>query len=159
MTGDDSGAPRRPAGKGNSTDITIDGMRVGTYDREDMKSRVLRNVVLSLLALVLCAMMAVAQDQKSLVGKWNMTAETDGEPVNFVLVLKEDDGKLTALLAGEGGEQPVKDFTYEDGVLKFSAPYDGEYYDIELKVKEGKLDGSWSGGGTTGRTSGVKAAA
>jgi hypothetical protein len=108
--------------------------------------------------LLTCAVVvsALGQDYKTLIGKWNMTSETSVDPVKWTLVLKESDGKLAAFLATDGGEQPAKDFTYADGVLKFKAPYQGEDYDIELKVTTGKLDGTWSGGGNSGKTSGTK---
>jgi hypothetical protein len=109
------------------------------------------------MALVATTVSALAQDYKSLVGKWNMTSETDGDPVAWTLVLKEDGGRLAAVLGIEGGAPPVKDFTYANGVLKFKVPYQGEYYDIELKASGEKLDGKWSGkGGDSGKTSGIK---
>jgi hypothetical protein len=100
---------------------------------------------------------AFSQDHKPLVGKWNMTSETSGDPVSWILVLKDDSGELKASLAGDEGEQAVKDLTFQNGVLKFKAPYQGDYYDIELKVTGEKLVGTWSGGGDSGQTSGIKA--
>jgi hypothetical protein len=73
------------------------------------------------------------------------------------LVFKEDNRKLAAVLAAGEGEQPVKNLTYTNGVLKFKVPYQGEYYDIELKQGGEKLDGKWSGmNGDSGKTSGTK---
>jgi len=110
-------------------------------------------------AALIASVSLFAQDNKTLTGKWNMTSETDGgDPVTWTLIIKEADGKLMATLATDGGEQPAKDFTYADGVLKFKAPYQGEDYEIELKVTGEKLDGTWSGGGNSGKTSGTKAA-
>ena len=102
------------------------------------------------------ALSALAQDQKALLGKWNMTSETDGDPVAWTLVVKENDGQLTAVVGTDEGAPPVKDFTYANGVLKFKVPYQGEYYDIELKSNGEKLDGKWSGKGDSGKTSGIK---
>ena len=117
-------------------------------------------VIVRMLAVCMVAMMttvsALAQDYKTLLGKWNMTAETDGDPVAWTLVLKEADGRLTALLGIDEGAPAVKDFTYTNGVLKFKVPYQGEYYDIELKANGEKLDGKWSGKGESGKTSGIK---
>ncbi|HEX4227042.1 MAG TPA: hypothetical protein VHZ07_00110 [Bryobacteraceae bacterium] len=114
--------------------------------------------------LVIClitlgaALSLFGQDPKTLIGKWSMTSETNGgDPVNWTLVLKDSDGKLTALLATDQSEQAAKDFTYAHGVLKFQAPYQGNYYDIELKAIPGnKLEGTWSGGGDSGKTTGTK---
>jgi len=123
-----------------------------------MNANLARKAVLSLLAACLLSLMALAQDYKSLVGKWKMTSETDSDPVEWTLLVKDTDGKLTASLASENGETPAQDVAYKDGILKFQAPYQGNYYDVELKEAGGKLDGSWSGQGNSGRTSGVKAA-
>ncbi|HWF48199.1 MAG TPA: hypothetical protein VG168_14415 [Bryobacteraceae bacterium] len=104
------------------------------------------------------ALFLFGQDYKPLIGKWSMISETNGgDPVNWTLVLKDSDGKLTALLATDQGEQPAKDFTYASGVLKFKAPYQGNYYDIELKaMPDNKLEGTWSGDGDSGKTTGTK---
>jgi hypothetical protein len=111
------------------------------------------------LGLLICfaALTASAQDYKSLIGKWDMTSETEGDPVNWTLSLKETDGKLSATLVAGDNEIPAKDFTYTDGLLKFKVPYEDAFYDIELKATPDKLTGTWSGGGTSGRTTGTKA--
>lgn len=117
-------------------------------------------VIVRMLAVCVVAMMttvsALAQDYKTLLGKWNMTSETEGDPVAWILVLKENDGRLTAVLGAGDGAQAVKDFTYANGLMKFKVPYQGEYYDIELKVSGEKLDGKWIGQGNSGRTTGIK---
>jgi hypothetical protein len=122
-----------------------------------MTHKAIQRILLVFVALVVTTVCALAQDHKALIGKWNMTSETDGDPVNWTLVFKEDNGKLAAVLAAGEGEQPVKDLTYTNGVLKFKVPYQGEYYDIELKQGGEKLDGKWSGmNGDSGKTSGTK---
>jgi hypothetical protein len=108
------------------------------------------------LVIMVLAVSAPAQDYKPLIGNWNMTSESDGDPVKWTLILKESEGKLTADLGTEEGKQPAKDLTFADGVLKFKAPYQGSDYDIELKATADKLDGTWSGGGGSGKTSGTK---
>jgi hypothetical protein len=108
------------------------------------------------LAITMLTVSAPGQDYKPLIGKWNMTSESNGDPVKWTLIFKESDGKLTADLATGEGEQPAKDFTFADGLLKFKAPYQGVDYDIELKATADKLDGTWSGGGDSGKTSGTK---
>ena len=80
------------------------------------------------LAAIFLASLALAQDNSALIGRWKMTSQTDQDPVMWNLVLKETDGKLTATLASDQGELPVKDFAYEGGVLKFKAPYGGVDY-------------------------------
>ena len=115
-----------------------------------------RRILTVCLLACIVIVSALGQDYKALIGKWNMTSETDSDSVNWTLVLKENDGKLTATLATDQGEMPAKDFNFVDGVLKFKAPYEGQDYDIELKATQGKLDGSWSGGGASGKTTGTK---
>ena len=117
-------------------------------------------VIVRMLAVCVVAMMttvsALAQDYKALLGKWNMTSETEGDPVAWILVLKENDGRLTAVLGAGDAAQAVSDFTYANGLMKFKVPYQGEYYYIELKVSGEKLDGKWIGQGNSGKTTGIK---
>jgi hypothetical protein len=110
------------------------------------------------LCLLTCiaSFSALAQDYKALLGKWDMTSETDGDSVKWTLLLKEADGKLSASLVAGENEMPAKEFSFTDGVLKFKVPYEGDYYDIELKATPEKLTGTWSGGGNSGRTTGIK---
>ncbi len=121
-----------------------------------MAQKAIQRLVIICVATFIALVSALGQDYKALIGKWNMTSETHEDPVKWTLVLKDDGGKLTALLATDEGEQPAKDFTFADGVLKFKAPYHDDYYDIELKAIAGKLEGTWSGGGDSGKTSGIK---
>jgi hypothetical protein len=102
------------------------------------------------------AVSAYGQDYKPLLGKWNMTSESSEEPVKWTLTLQASEGKLTGTLSTGGGEQPAKDLTFVDGVLKFQAPYQGSYYDIELKATPDKLEGTWDGGGDSGKTYGTR---
>ena len=108
------------------------------------------------LAVMVLSVCAHAQDYKSLIGKWDMTSESSGDPVKWTLILKESGGKLAASLVTEDGETPAKDFSFANGVLKFKAPYEGAEYDIELKQAADKLDGTWSGEQDSGRTWGTK---
>jgi len=117
----------------------------------------LRTLLLLCVCVSLTAITVLAQDYKPLLGKWAMTSETDGDPVNWTLSLKDADGKLAASLVAGDNEMPAKEFSYTDGVLKFKVPYQGEDYDIELKADgPNKLTGTWSGGGNSGKTTGVK---
>jgi hypothetical protein len=109
--------------------------------------------VLTLLIAAFC----LAQDNAALAGKWNMTSETSGDPVHWTLVLKDEGGKLTGFLTTDQSEQAAKGFKYEGSVITFKAPYEGEDYDIRLRLVGDKLDGTWSGGGGSGRTIGTKA--
>ena len=115
--------------------------------------RTLAVCVLALLTAAFC----LAEDHSAVVGKWNMISEAGEDSVPWTLVLKETDGKLGAILATEQGEQPAKDFSYDAGVIKFSAPYQGQDYEVQLKLVGNKLEGTWTGGSDSGKTSGTKA--
>jgi hypothetical protein len=121
-----------------------------------MAQEISRRFLALCLAIMVLTVSAHAQDYKPMIGTWNMTSESEGDPVKWTLILKESEGKLAADLATEDGKQPAKDVTFADGVLKFKAPYQGADYDIELKATADKLDGTWSGGGDSGKTSGTK---
>ncbi len=121
-----------------------------------MAQTAIRRTLAICLAAFFLAASVFAQDSKALIGKWNMTSESTGDPVKWTLVFREDGGKLAAFLTTDEAEQPVKDFSYGDGVVKFKAPYQGQDYEIELKLVGDKLDGTWSGGGDSGKTTGTK---
>jgi hypothetical protein len=116
-------------------------------------------LILAVLALFAAAFALRAQDDsKPLLGKWNMVSVTpDGDNVKWVLIIKEVDGKLAGSLASEDGETSTKDFSYANGVIKFQAPYQGNFYDVELKLADGQLTGTWSNGDDSGKTMGSKA--
>jgi hypothetical protein len=128
----------------------------GRHEGVFMAQGIIRRFFALCLATMVLAVCAPAQDYKPLIGTWNMTSESQGDPVKWTLILKESGGKLAGDLATEDGKQPAEDLTFADGVLKFKAPYQGADYDIELKSTADKLDGTWSGGGDSGRTSGTK---
>jgi hypothetical protein len=121
-----------------------------------MAQKISRQIFALCLGLLVLAVSAHGQDYKPLLGKWNMTSESSEQPVKWTLTLQESEGKLTGLLSVGEGEQPAKDLTFVSGVLKFAAPYQGNYYDIELKATDNKLDGTWDGGGDSGKTYGTK---
>ena len=122
-----------------------------------MAPKVFQKVLALCVLMVLTASFCLAQGNAALAGKWNMTSESNGDPVHWTLVLKDTNGKLTGFLTTDEAEQPAKEFKYDAGVITFKAPYQGQDYDIQLKLIEDKLDGTWSGGGDSGRTTGTKA--
>jgi hypothetical protein len=122
----------------------------------------LARLSLSLATLVILAASSLLAQSSTqpLVGTWNLVATTpDGDKVPFALIIKEQDGKLTGTLKFDTNEGDAKDFTVAEGVIKFQAPYEGDFYEIELKLVEGKLTGKWHGGDSEGDISGTKAEA
>lgn len=109
--------------------------------------------------VILAASSLLAQTgNQPFLGTWNLVATTpDGDKVPFALIIKEQEGKLTGTLKFDANEGEAKDFSVADGVVKFQAPYEGDFYGIELKLVEGKLTGKWHGTDSEGEISGTKA--
>jgi hypothetical protein len=122
-----------------------------------MTRRVFQQILMLCVLTLLTASFCLAQDNAAVVGKWNMTSETNEDPVHWTLILKDVGGKVAGFLTTDQSEQAAKDFKYDAGVITFKAPYGGQDYDIQLKLVGDKLAGTWNGGGDSGRTSGTKA--
>jgi hypothetical protein len=111
------------------------------------------------VALVLSAGMARAQKDSAVTGKWKMVSTTpDGNDVHWTLSITYKEGTYSATMGSEEGESAAKDFRVEGSKIHLRAPYEGEEYDIDLKLVDGKLAGTWSGNGDSGETKGEKAA-
>ena len=121
-----------------------------------MFCQIFRRILSLTLISFLLTLALYAQNHDALLGKWKMTSESDNGPVEWTLVLKDVNGKMAAFLVTDGPETPAQNFTYSNGVLKFLAPYGDQDYTIELKAQGEKLEGTWSGGGNEGKTTGVK---
>jgi hypothetical protein len=104
--------------------------------------------------------MAWAQSADTLAGKWKMVSVTpDGNNIDWTLSVTNSDGKYAATVVGADGEAPVKDLRVDGNKVHFRTPYQGEEYDIDLKLEGNKLSGTWSGNGDSGQTKGEKAGA
>lgn len=109
------------------------------------------------LATVLYTGMANAQDDQ-VAGKWKMVSTTpDGDDVYWTLSIIYKDAEYTATLSSEEGEASAKDFTVHGSNIHLRAPYQGKEYDVDVKLVDGKLVGTWSGNGDSGETKGTKA--
>lgn len=117
--------------------------------------------VLLVTAFLLAAQSGAKASDQDLAGKWKMTSfSPDGDPIPWSLNIKEADGKLVATLDTENqGEVPANGFTANGAKVHLKAPYEGEDYDIDLTLVDGKLNGTWSGNGDSGKTIGERAAA
>jgi hypothetical protein len=110
-------------------------------------------------ALVLCRGMAPAQEDSAVTGKWKMVSTTpDGADVHWTLSITYKDGSYSAMMGSQEGESAAKDFEVNGSKIHLRAPYQGEEYDVDLKLVNGKLTGTWSGNGDSGETKGEKAA-
>jgi hypothetical protein len=104
--------------------------------------------------------MAWAQSSDALAGKWKMLSVTpDGGDIAWTLSITESSGKYAATVASADGETPVKDFRVDGNKVHFRTPYQGEEYDIDLKLEGNRLTGTWSGNGDSGQTKGEKVGA
>ncbi len=117
-------------------------------------------------ALALCLMIllpsgaARAQQSDPFAGKWNMVSSTDdGNQIPWTLSITYADGKYSASATTDSGDNPVKDLKVEGKTVHFRVPYQGEDYDIDLKLVGEKLAGTWSGNGGSGDTKGEKGVA
>ncbi|MBV9157193.1 MAG: hypothetical protein JO097_13100 [Acidobacteriaceae bacterium] len=112
------------------------------------------------LMILLSSSAARAQQSDALAGKWNMVSSTDdGNQIPWTLSITYVDGKYGASASTDSGENPVKDLKVEGKTVHFRVPYQGQDYDIDLKLVGEKLAGSWSGNGGSGDTKGEKASA
>jgi uncharacterized protein (TIGR03066 family) len=117
--------------------------------------------VLLMAAFTLTTQLDAKASDQDLVGKWKMTSfSPDGDPIPWSLNIKEAGGKLAATLDTENqGEVPANGFTVTGEKVHLKAPYEGEEYDIDVTLVDGKLTGTWSGNGDSGKTTGERAAA
>ncbi|MGA8026985.1 MAG: hypothetical protein WB992_07555 [Bryobacteraceae bacterium] len=115
--------------------------------------------VATLLATaIFCVAASPAQESDPLVGKWNMISTSDHE-ISWTLTIRYEEGKYQAVAATDDGEGPIKELKVEGRNLTFTVPYQGQDYEIKLKLVKDKLSGTWSGNGDSGDTTGTKAAA
>ena len=111
-----------------------------------------------LAAIILCIGTSQAQESRPLVGKWKMVSTTsDGGGVPWTLTINYGDGKYSASVGAEHGESEPKDFKVDGANVSMTVPYQGDDYEIKLKLVEHKLSGTWSGDGDSGDTTGTKA--
>lgn len=97
-------------------------------------------------------------DHSSIAGLWKMTSETpDGDSLPWNLTIKQEDGKWAATSATDQGETAAKDVTVTGNKIHFKTPYQDQDYDIDLTLTGDKLEGTWSGGSDSGKTTGTRA--
>jgi hypothetical protein len=114
--------------------------------------------VLVLLALTLgFGAMLVGADDSALAGKWKMVSITpDGSEFPWILVISYQDGKYSGTIKSEQGDLEAKDFKVDGTTVTLTGVYQENDYQVRLKLVDGKLKGSWSGGGDSGDIRGEK---
>jgi hypothetical protein len=112
----------------------------------------MRTLILGVLLLVMCGLVFAADCPAA--GSWKISAVSPGgDEMNWTMVIKEADGKLSGQLIGEPGEFPLSDVAFADGTLKAKLEVDTSYT-IELKVDGNKLEGKWKN--TEGASGSIK---
>lgn len=98
------------------------------------------------------------------VGKWKVAANApDGNVYNVDLIVKDDAGKASAVLASERGEMPLQEVTIAGDDLTFKLVMDMGPIAFKLKAEGDNLAGAMtlpdgSGGKVTGKRDGAAAA-
>ena len=124
------------------------------------RSRRLYAVLAALaLTLGLSANLAWADDA-GLAGNWKMVSTSpDGNEIPWNLAISYADGKYAGTIKSDQGDLAAKNFKVDGTNVTLTVTYQDNDYEIRLKLVDGKLKGTWSGGGDSGDTHGEKEAA
>jgi major membrane immunogen (membrane-anchored lipoprotein) len=99
-----------------------------------------------------------AAEPFSLAGDWEATADANGQPFPFFLVLKVEGEKVTGTSSSQLGESTVTNGTWKDGHLAFQLESANGVVTLSGTVLEGKLTGEFDyAGQLQGRWVAVKA--
>jgi hypothetical protein len=110
------------------------------------------------VALSFCVA-AHAADGPDFAGKWKMVSVTpDGGKVDWTLTMKHEGDTWTARIGGNDADAPAKEVKVDGASLHMKTPYNGDFYDVDVKLDGDTLTGKWSGGSDSGATTGVRIA-
>ena len=113
-----------------------------------------RYVIAALALLVLTAAWLPAAS--AVAGVWECISVTpDGDEMHSTLTLTDSDGKLSATLVSDDGDWKVSDLKFDGKVLSFTVSRDADYT-VSLKVEGDKMEGTWSGGGDSGKVTATR---
>ena len=91
-----------------------------------------------LATIVLCVGTSRAQESRPLVGKWKMISTTpDGGEVPWSLTINYGDGKYSATVASEHGENAPKDFKVDGANAVFTDSKSFKSVSTPVKVETG----------------------
>jgi major membrane immunogen (membrane-anchored lipoprotein) len=79
----------------------------------------------------------------NLTGQWEATADANGQPFPFLLVLKVDGEVVTGSSSSQLGESTIKNGSWKDGKLKFDLEGQNGVINMTATVVEGKLAGDF----------------
>lgn len=116
--------------------------------------------MISAAILMICflyAGTAVAADGPGLAGKWKMASVTpDGSTVDWTLTMKQEGDTWSATVGAGDSETPAKEVKVDGASVHMKTPYNGDFYDVDLKLDGDKLAGKWTGSSDSGATTGVR---
>jgi hypothetical protein len=124
-------------------------------------SRLVSSALLMAIFLMLgfYTVAAHAADAPGLAGKWKMASITpDGSTVAWTLTMKHEGDTWTATVGGNDADAPAKEVKVDGASLHMKTPYNGDYYDVNLKLDGDKLTGKWSSDNDSGATTGARIA-
>ena len=103
-----------------------------------------RSLLVLLCAIMLAPAVAWAQDAKAFLGDWVLTIEGRRGPQERPLTIKEEGGKLSAVLGGgRGGDLTITDVTVKgsEATLKWNQDMQGNSvpFVMTLTLKDGAL--------------------
>lgn len=109
-------------------------------------------------ALLLWGTVGLAVADQPITGTWEGTTSTaDGDQVRWKLVIKEDSGRLAAILfVSERGEIPLRDVKIEGDSISFKVITDTRTYETQGKFSGNELEGTWKSGASSGRFKGTR---
>jgi hypothetical protein len=111
------------------------------------------------VALTICLSgLCYSQKSAEITGKWSMVSITpDGDQIPWTLSINNDNGKYTAMVDGTEGQSSARDVKVDGATVHLRTTYHDEDYDVDLKLQENRLVGTWSGNGESGETRGTRA--
>jgi len=123
-------------------------------------SRIALQILFATIAGCLATLAAtpVQAHNQELLGEWKMISTAPDNDVPWTLTISYKDGKYEATASTDEGSGPVNDLRVEGNSVHFSMEYEGHDYEIDLKLDASSLTGTWSGQGSSGETTGHKAA-
>jgi hypothetical protein len=116
--------------------------------------RAVRYFIAALTLLMLAATGLAAAS--AVAGTWDAVSLTpDGDEMHVTLTITESDGKLSATLTDDQGEWRVSNLKFDGKVLSFTASREGDY-NVSMNVNGDKMEGTWSGGGDSGKVTATR---
>ena len=109
-------------------------------------------VVIALLVFAAAQLGAAS----GVAGVWECVSITpDGDEMHTTLTVTESDGKLNATIKGDDGEWTVSGVKFDGKALTFTVARDNDYA-VTMNLDGDKMEGTWSGGGDSGKVTATR---